>query len=246
MTFEADGSIGTHGEAAGSGQDLPATGTRRILDLAFEKLVRFCPGKGELADIPCGTGYLSVCAAREGWSVHPYDILPELWEGGGGLVARKADLNTPLDIPDNEFDALVCCEGIEHIENPYLVLREFRRIVRDGGFVIISIPNTIDLRQRLRFLRRGYLSHYPPFVPGHINMIGTFLLCHGLVRNGFEIVDIDAPKTYCGWAARLLCRLLRFDRNSGLPDNVNAMLSSRKVLCGRTVALTARVRDGIR
>jgi len=245
MTFEADESIQEHRGAADSNQELPETGTGRILDLAFEKLNRFCPARGDLADIPCGTGYLSVRAARAGWSVQPFDLMPEAWQGGGGLVARKADLNAPLEIPANEFDALLCCEGMEHIENPYLVLREFHRVVRDGGFVIISIPNTIDLRQRLRLLKRGYLSHYHPLVPGHINMIGTFLLCHALLMYGYEIVDIDAPRAYGGRIGRLLYRLFRFDQKSGLPDDVNGMLSSRKVLCGRTVVLTARVRDGI-
>jgi SAM-dependent methyltransferase len=221
--------------------DLPEAGTAPILDLALEMLAAGTSRPGRLADIPCGTGYLSVCAARRGWRVSPFDISPALWQGGDVAKPSHADLNQSLPMDDDAFDAVVCCEGIEHIENPWLVLREFRRILRPGGVLIVSLPNTIDLRQRLRVLRRGFYGHYLPKVPDHIDLIGTFGLCHALIRTGFAVEAVDVPKVYGGPAMRTLARLFRLGRRSGLPEDVRAMLSSPRVLCGRTAVFRARL-----
>ena len=220
---------------------LPTADTAPILDCALDMLVAGMPRPGCLADIPCGTGYLSVRAAERGWRVSPLDIDPTLWKGGDVAVASRADLNHPLPLDDAAFDAVACCEGIEHIENPWLVLREFRRILRPGGLVAVSLPNTIDLRQRLRMLRRGFYGHYLPAVRDHIDFIGTFGLCHALIRTGFEIEDVNVPKVYGGPFMRAAARFFRLGQRAGLPDNVRVMLSSPRVLCGRTAVIRARL-----
>ena len=220
---------------------LPTAATAPILECALTMLMAGAPRAGRLADIPCGTGYLSVRAAACGWRVSPLDIDPTLWRGGDVAKASHADLNRPLPLDDAAFDAVACCEGIEHVENPWLALREFRRVLRPGGLAVVSLPNTIDLRQRLRVLRRGFYGHYLPDVPGHIDFIGTFGLCHALVRTGFAIEDVDVPKVYGGPFMRAAARAFRFGRRAGLPENVRAMLSSPRVLCGRTAVIRARL-----
>jgi len=221
--------------------DLPRAGTAPILECALGMLFEGMPHPGRLADIPCGTGYLSVRAAECGWQVSPLDIDPAIWEGGDVAKPSRVDLNLPLTIDDDAFDAIVCCEGIEHIENPWLVLREFRRILRPGGVLVVSLPNTIDLRQRLRVLRRGFYGHYLPKVPDHIDLIGTFGLCHALIRTGFEIEAVDVAKVYGGPLMRAAARLFGFGERAGLPERVRAMLSNPRVLCGRTAVIRARL-----
>lgn len=217
----------------------PPTNTARILDRAFALLQEAAPQPGHLLDLPCGSGYLAHIAAEAGWQVTAADLIPAMWQGPADRPPTQADLNGRLPFGDDFCDAIACCEGMEHIENPWLVLREFHRILRPGGQLVVSLPNTVDLRQRFRMLRRGYWGHYFPRVPSHINHMGAFVLCHALLRTGFAIRDIRVAKVYGGLPYRLLAPLFRYTPKCGLPPDVCAMLSRPEVLCGRTVIVRA-------
>jgi SAM-dependent methyltransferase len=206
-------------------------------------LDRAMPGRGHLVDLPCGTGYLSVRAMQGGWRVTPSDYRPEVWQGPPDLRVTYADLHTQLPFGSNTFDALACCEGLEHIENPWLALREFYRVVRPGGSMVVSIPNTIDMRQRRRLLFRGFYGNYFPVDQHHINLMGPLVLCHAMLRIGYLIRDIGAVDIYGGPFHRLISPLFRISRKSLLPDEVRKMLSRSDVLIGRTVLILAEVGD---
>ncbi|MFC1682217.1 class I SAM-dependent methyltransferase [Nanoarchaeota archaeon] len=63
------------------------------------------------------------------------------------------DLNKgKIPIKDNEFDILVCLETLEHIFYPEKIIKEFKRIVKDDGILIISMPNEYNIWLRLNYL----------------------------------------------------------------------------------------------
>lgn len=222
----------------------PSRGTQALLDYALRCLEDATAGagrgRGRLIDVPCGTGHLSTEAAKLGWDVVPCDLFPEFWEGSPELEVVRCDFNEPLPFDDASADAVAHCEGIEHVENPWAILREFHRVLRPGGTLVLSLPNTLDLRQRFRMLRRGFVGHYLPAVPEHVNRMGTFYLCHALLRTGFEVEAIRARKTYGGLLYRLLAPLFAVHRSGGLPEPVRAMLSDTRILRARTVYVVAR------
>jgi len=47
---------------------------------------------------------------------------------------------TALPFPDNEFDTVTSTEVLEHVGEPLLALSEMRRVVKPGGYVILSTP----------------------------------------------------------------------------------------------------------
>lgn len=43
-------------------------------------------------------------------------------------------------IPDSTYDCVVCMEVIEHTLNPFDAVKEIRRILKDGAYLLISAP----------------------------------------------------------------------------------------------------------
>ncbi len=86
-----------------------------------------------------------------------------------------ADLNfEKLPFPDASMDLVTCFQVIEHLENPFLVAREVRRILKPGGIFMFSIPNPFNLSFRLKFLFTGNMppwteiNHHLLFLTGAV------------------------------------------------------------------------------
>jgi len=74
--------------------------------------------------------------------------------GQHGIQGVIGDLNfqTSLPFADKSFDIIICKDILEHILEPLAVLKEVRRILKDDGFVVISVPNHFYLSLRIRLL----------------------------------------------------------------------------------------------
>lgn len=67
----------------------------------------------------------------------------------------QADLNH-LPLGDETVDAIISARVFQYIPDPAAALRELRRVVKRGGRVAISLPNSLNLIKQLRY--RGRLS----------------------------------------------------------------------------------------
>jgi len=67
-----------------------------------------------------------------------------------------------LKMPFNseEFDTVICTEVIEHIENPFLLFKETSRILKRGGYLILSsgwvAPHHKEPKDYWRFSKDAY------------------------------------------------------------------------------------------
>jgi SAM-dependent methyltransferase len=99
---------------------------------------------------------------------------------------------------DGHFETVLACELIEHLlADPMHLLLECRRILEDGGMLLVSTPNIGSLTSVARTLH-GYDNpqiHYrysrpradtPPAIP-HVREYTAFELRDALVAAGFEI-----------------------------------------------------------
>jgi ubiquinone/menaquinone biosynthesis C-methylase UbiE len=69
--------------------------------------------------------------------------------------------NQKLPFENKSFDVVTIFDTIEHLPgNPIGLLREARRILRDGGKIIVSIPNSISIIKRVKLL---FGKH--PYIP---------------------------------------------------------------------------------
>lgn len=67
-------------------------------------------------------------------------------------VLTNLNLSPTLPFPDGSFDLVVCKDILEHVLEPLAVLNEARRVLRDNGAIVISVPNHFYWPMRLRVL----------------------------------------------------------------------------------------------
>ena len=108
------------------------------------------PGGGRLLDFGCGSGSLSVEFARRGWVVTAIDCAGEMIE-----MARQLDSDNTVqfsqiesgagELPfrDGSFDAVVASSVFEYLSEPEATARELRRVVRAGGVLVATVPNSL-------------------------------------------------------------------------------------------------------
>lgn len=138
--------------------DLEFTGERVVpgkspADLVEEHRARYEFAMGfvremNVIDIGCGSGYGSAMLGTVSKRVVGIDISEDAIRSAkenyasGNVEFRTGDVIN-MEFGDNEFDAGVCFEVIEHIENPVKMLEEAGRIITDGGIFIASTPNGV-------------------------------------------------------------------------------------------------------
>ena len=76
---------------------------------------------------------------------------------------RKEDI-LKTRFPEGFFDLVICTEVLEHIQDYQSALQELKRILKTGGYLIITFPNEL-LWTMARFL----LRRRPVRVPDHVN-----------------------------------------------------------------------------
>lgn len=184
--------------------------------------------RGALLDVPAGEGALAVRLIDAGFDVRCCDLYPEIFRLDG-VEIQRGNLDAELPFSDESFEYITCLEGLEHIENPQQAMREFARVLKPGGQLIVSVPNILNIEERLKWLVHGYTSHFKPIsrpaverlraeyedrveIAAHVNPIGYSELRYVLEKNGFEIVKLfrDKPKgkAWLYWPIVLLIKLI--------------------------------------
>jgi len=120
------------------------------------------------------------------------------------VVVDIVDLNLEkLPYEDGSFDIVTCTEVIEHLEHYRETIREMYRVLKEDGTLVVTTPNILNLKSRIRFLTYGFFNLFGPLhfkesklysTGGHITPIGLFYLIHSLVDAGFTDIDVRIDK----------------------------------------------------
>jgi ubiquinone/menaquinone biosynthesis C-methylase UbiE len=142
-------------------------------------------------DAGCGAGNLVVelaprCRQAIGCDIHHARLAFGTRRGRGSYL--QADLQQ-LPFPDHTFDTIFCMEVLEHLEQCIIAqaLREFYRILKPQGQILITTPNYRSPWVLIEFLA-DTMRLAPKMVGGeHISKYHQLTLAQALQQAGFRI-----------------------------------------------------------
>lgn len=160
----------------------------------------------QLSALPAGSRILDAGAGELRFKPHcaHLDYVAQdfgQYDGGGdgtGLQTGKWD-NSRLDIisditaipvPDESFDAILCTEVFEHIPDAISAIREFARILKPEGTLLLTAPF-------------NSLTHFAPY---HFCGYNRYWYLHHLPRMGLNIDVLDHNGSWFGFVAQELRR----------------------------------------
>lgn len=95
-----------------------------------------------ILEIGCSIGSTLVAAERMGWSAVGLDVDPSVIEAcrEQGLTAQVYN-GEKIPFEDNSFDAIVSWHVIEHVSDVRATLRDWYRVLKPGGMVVLETPD---------------------------------------------------------------------------------------------------------
>jgi SAM-dependent methyltransferase len=89
----------------------------------------------------------------------------QLRDGGYGRIDYVSDI-AAIPVAPASFDALLCAEVLEHVPEPLAAIREFARILKPGGKLILTAPLGSGVHQEPHHFYGGYTEFwYRKFLP---------------------------------------------------------------------------------
>ena len=119
-----------------------------------------------------------------------YEIVEDrFWTPGDGKKGERWDTSridivsdiTDIPVENGSFDAIICTEVFEHLFNPMEAVKEFSRIIREGGQLIITAPANCGTHMAPYFYYNGFSEYWYREV---------------LDKNDFEIIEIKENGNY--------------------------------------------------
>lgn len=179
--------------------DYTAVGTR-IASMA-EDLCEFADVRGgmRVLDVATGHGNVAICAARREATVTGIDIVPGLVDVASRRLAAdglEADVRVgnaeALDVPDDSFDVVLSCVGVQFTVDQRAAARELRRVCKPGGRIALACWTPLDLWSELPAIQARHLPP-PPGAPSPMTW-GTEAGLRDLFGDNVEMAF--APRTF--------------------------------------------------
>lgn len=168
-------------------------------DAWVEKILKKIPKGKKILDAGAGEQqYKKYCKHLNYTSQDFAEYAPEKCDQGLQMPTwdyGKLDIISDIGkipVGNSTYDVILCTEVFEHIINPELALKEFKRILKNNGLLIITAP----------------FASYTHFAPFHFATGFSKYYYEALLpKFGFKIQSIDSNGNYFQLSAQELLRL---------------------------------------
>lgn len=190
---------------------------------------------GKLLEVGFGNGVTLARLKDLGWDVTgvEFDAVSVNLARELGLEAHLGSIED-VAYPSGTFDAVVASHLIEHLPDPAGFLRECRRVLKDGGRLVLTTPNASSLGHRL--FAANWRGLEPP---RHLHVFGPQALLMLARDAGFKEVQVTATAR----SGSILAQTLRLARKKS-PSGAGRLEIEVAALLGWFIGLFAGALSG--
>ena len=124
-----------------------------------KRIVRNAP-RGKALDLGCGSGDYAYMLQEFGFDTVAADTYTDHFRYADAVPFMQFDACKSLPFAPETFDYVLFMEVVEHLYRPFDVIADIHRIVRKGGTLLLSTPNILNIRSRLRYLFEGAYDYF--------------------------------------------------------------------------------------
>jgi len=120
-------------------------------DRRLREIERHTKGPGRLLDIGCATGICVQAAQDRGWEAEGIDLSAfavNLGRERYGLRLHEVEAHTWAN-GEHLYDAVTMWDYLEHVPDPVGTIRAVTKLLRPGGLLILTVPDTGSLSARV-------------------------------------------------------------------------------------------------
>lgn len=214
----------------------------------IERLVS--PDARAVLDVGCSTGALGAAIkARTGAQVFGIELSQEMAQVASAhldkiLVGDAVEIILQGKLQDLQFDTIIFADVLEHLADPWAVLKGVVRYLEAGGIIIASIPNVRHISTIYNLVVKGCWPYRDRGIHDrtHLRFFTKKNIVELFESTGFSIDRIEANYRIIERPHRLN-RFARFLAISGLKSFLAFQYLIRARLASIGPALVTEVRD---
>jgi len=129
-----------------------------IYEVIVKKAIEISSKDDFVLDVGCGTGSYLIALSKGGRRCYGIDPLLDV----SLLEARKRAIKEKVDVflcqgvgeflpfESGVFDVVLCITTLQHVGDQRITLREIRRVLKDKGLLLVSVPTVKNIRTLFR------------------------------------------------------------------------------------------------
>ena len=168
-----------------------------------DQIRHYVPQGGQVLDLGAGQGALSARLADLGYQVTAADVDASDFRAVEGIEFKQLNFDVPeeiahfVDTHKSEFDAVCGIEVIEHLQDQWQYVANLKKMLKPGGIMVLTTPNTTSWLSRLLFLFKGRFHQFADedVSYGHIAPITPFELSLILEREKLQQLGMTPAGT---------------------------------------------------
>jgi len=195
----------------------------------------------KILDVGAGHGAFTKRLYEMGYDTSACDLFPEIFNYKE-IECKKVDITEKFPYEDNTFDVVIAVEVSEHIIDHEVFFKELSRILKPNGQLLLTTPNILSLKSRIRFLFKGFYYSFNPLELSnydglqHVASLTIDQYNYVAIKNGFKTADIniDKKQSTSKW---LLFFIFPFIYINTKINKISPLHNTFKLLLGRLLIL---------